>query len=99
MLDLQSEVNQRPGFNTQWGKHFGTGFFCFHHSKASDANIDIIANFESFEKSIRTALSHTPDGLLVNIDVVSFVIYSVKNLVLGLRNYFDIPVPFLIAFS
>ena len=30
VLDLESEVYYRPGFNTHWGYHFATGKFCFH---------------------------------------------------------------------
>ena len=44
MLDLELDVNQRHGFNSHWGQHFDTGIFLLRHSKASDANIGIIAN-------------------------------------------------------
>ena len=42
MLDLESEVGW---FNTHWGNILLLEFFLFSHSKASDANIDTIANF------------------------------------------------------
>ena len=27
---LELDVNQRHGFNSHWGQHFDTRFFCFH---------------------------------------------------------------------
>ena len=42
VLDLESEV---PGSILTGDKHFVIGFFLLSHSKASDANIGIIANF------------------------------------------------------
>ena len=44
MFDLVSEVQ---GFDTRWGK-----LDFFSHSKASDANIDIIANVVCFLKTL-----------------------------------------------
>ena len=44
MLGLESEVAQRPEFNPHCGQHFVTGIL-FSCSKASDANIGIIASF------------------------------------------------------
>ena len=41
VLDMESEVNQRPGFNPHWGNIFILEFPC---SKASDANTGVIAN-------------------------------------------------------
>ena len=51
MLDLESEVHQRPGFYSHLGYDFVTGFFLSHVVKASDANIGIIANFVQFVKN------------------------------------------------
>ena len=45
VFDLESEVNQRPWFNTYWGLTFCYWIFLFSHSKALDTNIGIIANF------------------------------------------------------
>ena len=49
MLNLESEVNQRPWFNNHWGYYFVTGFL-FSCNKASDASIGIIDNFVYLEK-------------------------------------------------
>ena len=48
MLNLESEVQ---GLNTHWGNILLLDFFLFSHSKASDANIGIIANFVHYGKT------------------------------------------------
>ena len=44
VLDLESEVHARPRFYPHWGNILPLDIL-FSHSKASDANIVIIANF------------------------------------------------------
>ena len=48
---MESEVNQGPGFSTHWGNIFYLNFL-FPWSKASDANIGIIANFRICSKPL-----------------------------------------------